>query len=130
MCFLESFNCAGIIAEFGKSGKVKICTISLDTTAKFTYPSRMDAQFAIDLCQHMVWTGLMIGMPILLSGVVIGLIVGLLQALTQIQEQTIATVLKIVVMMLVAAYTMPWMAEIMIERATDIFFTIPRIIPD
>ena len=90
----------------------------------------MDAQYAIDLCQHMMWTGLMIGMPVLCAGVAIGLIVGLLQALTQIQEQTIATVLKIVVMLLVAAYTMPWMTEIMLERSADIFYTIPRIIPD
>jgi len=90
----------------------------------------MDAQYAIDLCQHMVWTGLIIGMPILFAGVAIGLMIGLLQALTSIQEQTIATVLKIIVMLLVAAYTMPWMTEIMIERATDIFHTIPRFIPD
>ena len=90
----------------------------------------MDAQFALDLCQHMVWTGLMIGAPILVAGIAIGMIIALLQALTQIQEQTIATVLKIVVMMIVAAYTMPWMTEIMIERTTDIFNTIPRIIPE
>jgi len=89
----------------------------------------MDAQFALDLCRDMMWTGLMIGAPILFAGIAVGMIIALLQALTQIQEQTIATVLKIIVMILAGAYTMPWMTEIMIERSTDIFHAIPRIIP-
>jgi flagellar biosynthetic protein FliQ len=89
----------------------------------------MDPQFVIDLTQEWMWTGLMIGTPILLAGVVIGMIIALLQALTQVQEQTIAIVLKIIVMILVAGYTMPWMTNIVVERATDIFHSIPRIIP-
>jgi flagellar biosynthetic protein FliQ len=89
----------------------------------------MDAQSAIDLCRDMIWTGLMISMPILIAGTVIGLLIGLFQALTQIQEQTIAIVLKIIVMILVVAYTMPWMTDIMIERSIDVFHTIPGVIP-
>jgi len=89
----------------------------------------MDAQFAVDLCRNAIWMALMIVSPILIAGVVIGLAIGLLQALTQIQEQTIAIVLKIIVMILVAAYTMPWMTDIMIEHAKDVFYTIPGIIP-
>jgi len=71
----------------------------------------------------------MIATPILLSGVAIGLLIALLQALTQIQEQTIATVLKIIVMVLVAGYTMHWMTDIVVERSIDIYHAIPRIIP-
>ena len=104
--------------------------IVLDTFGKFSYPSRMDAQTAIDLCRGMIWTGLMLAMPILIAGTVIGLLIGLLQALTQIQEQTIAIVLKIIVMILVVVYTMPWMTDMLIERATDVFHTIPGVIPE
>ena len=89
----------------------------------------MDAQHVIDLCQDWMWIGLMIGAPILVSGIAIGLAIALLQALTQIQEQTIATVLKIIVMILVAGYTMPWMTSIVVERAIDIYHAIPRIMP-
>ena len=89
----------------------------------------MDAQFVVDLTQHWMWTGLMISAPILLSGIAIGLAIALLQALTQVQEQTIATVLKIIVMVLVAGYTMHWMTGIVVERSIDIYHTIPRIIP-
>ena len=89
----------------------------------------MDAQSAIDLCRGMIWTGLMLVIPILIAGTIIGLLIGLFQALTQIQEQTIAIVLKIIVMILVVVYTMPQMTEILIERAQDTFKTIPGVIP-
>ena len=89
----------------------------------------MDAQFAIDLCRDMIWMGLTVAAPVLIAGTVIALLIGLLQALTQIQEQTLAIVLKIIVMILVAAYTMPWMTEIMVEHGVKIFHEIPRIIP-
>ena len=89
----------------------------------------MDAQSAIDLCRDMIWTGLILVMPILIAGTVIGLLIGLFQALTQIQEQTIAIVLKIIVMILVVVYTMPWMTGMMIERAIDVYHTIPGVIP-
>jgi flagellar biosynthetic protein FliQ len=102
---------------------------SLDLIGKFFYPSLMDAQSAVDLCRDAIWMALMVASPILIAGVIIGLIIGLLQALTQIQEQTIAIVLKIIVMILVVAYTMPWMSEIMIEHGTNVFRTIPGIIP-
>ena len=102
---------------------------SLDLMGVFSYPSFMDAQFAVDLCRDAVWMALMIVLPILLAGTAIGLLIGLLQALTQIQEQTIAIVLKIVVMILVIAYTMPWMTDIMVEHAKNVFHTIPGIIP-
>jgi flagellar biosynthetic protein FliQ len=89
----------------------------------------MDAQFAIDLYRDAIWMALMISMPILIIGTVIGLLIGLFQALTQIQEQTIAIVLKIIGMILVIVYTMPWMTEIAVEHATDVFRSIPGIIP-
>ena len=89
----------------------------------------MDAHFAIDLTRDTIWMALIIAAPILIAGTVIALFIGLLQALTQIQEQTLAIVLKIIVMILVAAYTMPWMTEIMVEHARYIFETIPRIVP-
>ena len=112
------------LGQSGESPK-----IVLDAIAGFLYPSRMDAQSAIDLCRDMIWTGLIIALPILVAGTAIGLLIGLLQALTQIQEQTIAIVLKIIIMILVILYTMPWMTEMMIERAIGVFETIPGVIP-
>jgi flagellar biosynthetic protein FliQ len=89
----------------------------------------MDAQYAIDICRDSIWMALMIASPILIAGTVIGLLIGLFQALTSIQEQTIAIVLKIMVMILVIAFSMPWMTEHMVDHAKAIFLEIPRIIP-
>jgi len=103
--------------------------IPLDLIGEFSYPSRMDAQFAVDLCRDAIWMALIVASPILIAGTIIGLLIGLLQALTQIQEQTIAIVLKIIVMILVVAYTMPWITDIMVEHGTKVFRDIPGIIP-
>jgi flagellar biosynthetic protein FliQ len=85
----------------------------------------MDAQAAVDVCRSAIWLALIISSPILIAGTVIGLAIGLFQALTQIQEQTIAIVLKIVVMILVTAMIMPWMAMQMIDFTSFIISTIP-----
>ena len=85
----------------------------------------MDAQDAINLGQQAIWTALLIGAPVLLSGMFVGLLVGLLQALTQIQEQTIAFVPKIVAMVMVLSLAMPWLITRMVEYSTDLISGIP-----
>ncbi len=85
----------------------------------------MDAQYAIDLGRQAIWTALLIGAPVLLSGMFMGLLIGLLQALTQIQEQTIAFVPKIVAMVLVLSFAMPWLITKMMEYSSDLITGIP-----
>jgi len=85
----------------------------------------MDAQSAVDVCRSAIWIALIIASPVLFAGTAVGLLIGLFQALTQIQEQTIAIVLKIVVMIFVVAVIMPWMALHMIEFTQGVVSTIP-----
>jgi flagellar biosynthetic protein FliQ len=80
----------------------------------------MEVQDAIDLGREAIWTALLIGSPVLLSGMLIGLLVGLLQALTQIQEQTIAFVPKIVGMVMVLSFALPWLITRMMEYSSDV----------
>jgi flagellar biosynthetic protein FliQ len=80
----------------------------------------MEVQDAIDLGREAIWTALLIGSPVLLSGMAIGLLVGLLQALTQIQEQTIAFVPKIVGMVMVLSFALPWLITRMMEYSSDV----------
>jgi len=80
----------------------------------------MDAQDAIDLGRQAIWTALLIGSPVLLSGMLVGLLIGLLQALTQIQEQTIAFVPKIVAMVMVLSIALPWLITRMMEYSSDL----------
>ena len=85
----------------------------------------MDPQEAIDLGREALWTMLVIGSPVLVAGMVVGLIVGLFQALTQIQEQTVAFVPKLVVMILVLSISLPWLISQMLQYTTELIGGIP-----
>lgn len=86
----------------------------------------MDAQDAIELGREAMMMTLLIGTPVLAAGMLVGLLVGLMQALTQIQEQTVAFVPKLIVMVLVLAFTMPWLIDQMMQYTTDLITRIPE----
>jgi flagellar biosynthetic protein FliQ len=86
----------------------------------------MDAQNAIELGREAVMICLLIGAPVLVVGMLVGLLVGLIQALTQIQEQTVAFVPKLVVMVLVLTLTMPWLLDQMMQYTTVLIERIPE----
>jgi flagellar biosynthesis protein FliQ len=85
----------------------------------------MDSQNAIDLGREALWTMLLIGSPVLVAGLIVGLVIGLFQALTQIQEQTVAFVPKIIVMLLVLSVSLPWLISRMIQYTTELISGIP-----
>jgi flagellar biosynthesis protein FliQ len=85
----------------------------------------MDSQNVIDLGRQALWTTLVIGSPVLVAGLIVGLVVSLLQALTQIQEQTVAFVPKIIVMLLVLSASLPWLIAQMLQYTTDLIAGIP-----
>jgi flagellar biosynthetic protein FliQ len=86
----------------------------------------MDPNVAVDLGREAVWNALLIGGPVLVTGMVVGLLIGLLQALTQIQEQTIAFVPKIVAMVLALSVTLPWLISRMLQYSTELITEIPN----
>lgn len=81
---------------------------------------------AVDLARRAIWVAVVIGSPVLLTGMVMGLIVGLLQALTQVQEQTIAFVPKIVAMVAILSLTLPWLITQALQFASELITTIPQ----
>ena len=82
-------------------------------------------EVVVELGREAIWISLLISAPVLLAGMVVGLIVGLLQAVTQIQEQTVAFVPKLVVMILVVSFTLPWLLSQMMQYTTDLISGIP-----
>lgn len=86
----------------------------------------MDAQDAIELGREAMMMTLLIGTPVLAVGMAVGLLVGLVQALTQIQEQTVAFVPKLLVMVLVLTLTMPWLIDQMMQYTTELIERIPQ----
>jgi flagellar biosynthesis protein FliQ len=67
-------------------------------------------------------------MPMLLAGLVAGLIISIFQATTQINEMTLSFVPKILIVIVVAIVTMPWMMNMMIEFTIRIFDMIPTFV--
>lgn len=71
---------------------------------------------------------LILSMPMLLSGLVAGLAISIFQAVTQINESTLSFVPKILITIVVAIFTMPWMMNMMIEFTTRMIELIPSFV--
>ena len=88
----------------------------------------MNPQDAIDLGREAIFTALLLSAPLLVVGALIGLLIGLIQALTQIQDQTISFVPKIVAMVAVLGFCLPWMLQRIADYSSQLFENIPRLI--
>lgn len=71
---------------------------------------------------------LYLSMPMLLAGLIAGLIISIFQATTQINEMTLSFVPKILIVIVVTIFTMPWMMNMMTEFTIRIFDMIPTFV--
>lgn len=78
-------------------------------------------QSTVELVRQALVITLKIAAPMLASGILIGLVVSLLQSVTSIQDQTLSTVPKIIVMVLVAIVLAAWIAQRLVEYASSLF---------
>lgn len=86
----------------------------------------------LDIVTNMVFNGIMLililSAPSVGLGLLIGFIISLFQALTQIQEQTLTFVPKLIVVMLMLALTLPWMASLLVDYALKLWVGIPNLV--
>ena len=71
---------------------------------------------------------LLLALPGLLTGMFLGLAVSIFQATTQINEMTLSFIPKILGVVIVIVFTMPWMLNSMIDYSTSIFNMIPDFV--
>ena len=71
---------------------------------------------------------LYLSMPMLLAGLIAGLINSIFQATTQINEMTLSFVPKILIVIVVAIFTMPWMMNMMMEFTIRMIEMIPTFV--
>ncbi len=71
---------------------------------------------------------LYLSLPMLLGGLIAGLIISIFQATTQINEMTLSFVPKIIVVVGILIFTMPWMMNMMIDFTTKVINMIPDFI--
>jgi flagellar biosynthetic protein FliQ len=74
----------------------------------------------IDLVRTALVMSIKIGAPILAAGILVGLVISLLQSITSIQDQTLATVPKIIVMVGAAIAVLPWVVQRLVEYAGEL----------
>ncbi|WP_333804763.1 flagellar biosynthesis protein FliQ [Sulfurospirillum sp.] len=71
---------------------------------------------------------LLLSMPMLMAGLIAGLAISIFQAVTQINESTLSFVPKVLITIVVAIFTMPWMMNMMIEFTTRMIELIPSFV--
>ncbi len=78
-------------------------------------------QASVELVRQALIITLKIAAPVLVAGIVVGLVISILQSITSIQDQTLATVPKIVVMVVVAVVLASWITQRLVEYAASLF---------
>lgn len=73
-------------------------------------------------------TALYLSLPMLLSGLIAGLLISIFQATTQINETTLSFVPKIILVVAVIIFLMPWMVSLMSEFTIKMINFIPEFI--
>ncbi|PSJ60707.1 flagellar biosynthesis protein FliQ [Pseudaminobacter soli (ex Li et al. 2025)] len=81
----------------------------------------MNEADALDIVQYAIWTVLTACGPAVAVAMAVGVGIALVQALTQIQEVTLTFVPKIVAIMLMVAFTAPFMGA-QISSFTNVIF--------
>jgi len=82
----------------------------------------------IGLGVEMFKLALYLSLPMLLGGLIAGLAISIFQATTQINEQTLSFVPKILVVVGIIIFLMPWMMNMMIEFTTKVINMIPEFL--
>lgn len=77
-------------------------------------------EVTIDMVRTALVITVKIGAPILAAGIVVGFAISLLQSITSIQDQTLATVPKIIVMIIAAIAVLPWVVQRLVEYAGEL----------
>ena len=66
-------------------------------------------------------------MPAVGVGLLVGFMISLFQAVTQIQEQTLTFVPKVVSVLLIIAFTSPWMISMLVDFTNTLWSTFPNM---
>ena len=88
----------------------------------------MNQDFAVQVLYQGVTIILMVSLPVVGVGLLIGFTISLFQAITQIQEQTLTFVPKVIGVLLMVAFTSPWIISMIIDFTTSLWGNIPAMV--
>ncbi len=88
----------------------------------------MSQEFVVQVMFQAINLTLLISLPSVGVGLAVGFLISLFQAITQIQEQTLTFVPKVVSVLLIIAFTSPWMISMMVDFTNTLWSTIPQMV--
>ena len=88
----------------------------------------MTPEYAVELLKNLMFQGVTLAAPILLTAMVIGLGISLFQAVTTIQEQTLSFVPKALGIVALLVILMPWMLRTLMEFTIGTIEKIPQMV--
>lgn len=87
----------------------------------------MEAVDIVNVTREAIWVLILVGAPMMITGLVVGLGVSFVQALTQIQETTLTFVPKLFAMLFVMALALPYMLQKLEDFGAGLFERIANI---
>ncbi len=85
----------------------------------------MSSDFALTLTSDMLWTAILISLPVLGLSMLVGLLISIIQVVTQIQEMSLTFIPKIIVVAFSIIAFGPWMLKTLIQYAKALIGNIP-----
>lgn len=85
----------------------------------------MSSDLALTLTSEMLWTAILISLPILGLSMFVGLLISIIQVVTQIQEMSLTFIPKIIVVAFSIIAFGPWMLKTLIQYARALIGNIP-----
>lgn len=89
---------------------------------------KMDENTLVALGVQTFKITLLLSLPMLLAGLIAGLVISIFQATTQINEMTLSFVPKIILVVVILIFLMPWMTTTMMDFTENILNQIPTFI--
>lgn len=75
----------------------------------------------VEVSLQMMWITCLLSLPTLLAALIVGIAISLIQTLTSVQEMTLTFVPKLIAVLGVLAFTLPWMIQITVEYTVDLW---------
>lgn len=89
----------------------------------------MTPQMAIELTHRALMTAVMLAAPVLGTAMVVGVVVNILQTVTSIKDMSLTFVPKVLGVVLVVSFSLPWMVQTMGSYIKEMYTLIIQMGP-
>ena len=81
----------------------------------------MTEELAVQFLNDAIYTTMLVSGPILLVTLVVGLLISIFQAVTSINEMTLTFIPKIISVIILLLFILPWMIKVMETFTINVF---------